>query len=144
MKLLIKTILIFSLFLVVISYKISFPPDTFAAGCTLSVSPTAIAPHGSFSATVSNAQPGKEYNIVAYDNQTALRKIITVDSSGSFSFSFSVDEIFGASDPRTLSGSFWVSAGTTSAFEDAEACNPIAIVVTIDIALTPPPTVSIS
>jgi hypothetical protein len=71
-----------------------------AAGCTFTVSSTTVPPHGSFSVTVTNANPGIQY-IIIYDS-SSFNTLRTVDSTGSFSTTVTLDQIFGANSPQAV------------------------------------------
>lgn len=131
-----------TLFIILYSLFVILASPAHAAGCAMSASPTEIPSHGSFTVSLSNLSPGTEY-IIVFD-ETGFNVIWIANSSGTFNTNVSVDQIFGASDPRSSSGSFLVRSGTTSAegTTGSEVCSPtggITIVVNPGLYATPTP-----
>jgi len=109
------------------------------SGCTFSVSPVEIAPHGSFTVTVQNLTISTEY-IIIYDSSNFAT--IWTAISNTFTTTVSVDTIFGASSPQAANGTFLINVGTTHALghPGAEICSPTeGIPVTVNPNLQPPP-----
>ncbi len=120
------------------------PQTTNAQGtnCQLIVSTTEVVAHGSFNVTVQNGQSGMEYAI-NYD-ASFFRTVFNMPSSGSYTATVNLDQIFGASSPQASSGSFLVTAGTTAPLGlGGGPCDPVAGIL-ITVIAPPIPTVSIS
>lgn len=136
-------VLLFLLLPIFSLLSLAYPNKVQAAhgGCHLFVSTTTIAPHGGFNVTVSNGKPGLEY-IIVYD-AAFYSTVFIMPTSGSFTTFVDVDDIFGASSPQAVSGTFDIVAGTTFplGFPDAEICEPQKI--TMEVTGPIPPTANI-
>ena len=128
------------------AYSGAFPQNASAAGCTFSISPTTIAPHGDFTVDVQNLTVGNpsEY-VIVYDSSSFFT--VWTATATNYSVTVNVDQIFGANSPQALGGSFQIAVGTVQAVGQpgGEICSAIGgNTVTVDLRLTPPPTVNLS
>ena len=128
------------------AYSSAFPQRASAAGCTFSISPTTIAPHGDFTVNVQNLTVGNpsEY-VIVYDSSSFYT--VWTATATNYSVTVNVDQLFGASSPQALGGGFQIAVGTVQAVGQpgGEICSSIGgNTITIDPGLTPPPTVNLS
>jgi len=99
---------------VLLAYSTALPQNASAAGCTFSISPSTIAPHGDFTVNVKNLTVGNlsEY-VIVYDSSSFYT--VWAAKATTFSVTVNVDQIFGASSPQALGGSFQIAVGTVQA-----------------------------
>ncbi len=142
MKLFLKlAAVLFTFVLILLPFAASPKPIEAQAGCQLIVSTTEVVAHGSFNVTVQNLQPNVDY-VIKYDSSLFPTNFNT--PSNSFTTTVNLDDLFGAGDPRSYSGSFLVVAGTSNPLTPfPEICSPTTG-ITITVIAPPVPTVSIT